>query len=294
MRFFPADLFFMPALLALVAAALATRALRRGRRAMAPGQPPLCGACGYDTRGLTTLTCPECGSDLRAVGIGAGVGRRAPRLISFAAAAIFLAFVTYALSGVLTDTLLPILPSRLEYGNEVSVTSRAVPNRSFTISSAGRGGGAAAPPPVTIEMNLRGGQRFTLVYDPARDPDFGPKTVRDWMRAANVTDPAAPAEAARVAGLARKVARYTRGREVFDYAYGGGGGSRSSSGGSAGIFSSFGESFSSRPSSASTIAFQALRATWAILSLVMLVVLFRAVVRPPAPRPAFTPPATGD
>lgn len=30
---------------------------------------PRCGACGYDTTGLTTLTCPECGVDLRVAGI---------------------------------------------------------------------------------------------------------------------------------------------------------------------------------------------------------------------------------
>ena len=28
-----------------------------------------CGKCGYAVRGLTTLHCPECGSDLREVGI---------------------------------------------------------------------------------------------------------------------------------------------------------------------------------------------------------------------------------
>ncbi len=30
---------------------------------------PVCGKCGYAVRGLPTFTCPECGSDLRAVGI---------------------------------------------------------------------------------------------------------------------------------------------------------------------------------------------------------------------------------
>ena len=28
-----------------------------------------CGKCGYAVRGLTTFNCPECGSDLREVGI---------------------------------------------------------------------------------------------------------------------------------------------------------------------------------------------------------------------------------
>lgn len=30
---------------------------------------PICGKCRYSTKGLTTLICPECGSDLRVVGI---------------------------------------------------------------------------------------------------------------------------------------------------------------------------------------------------------------------------------
>ena len=30
---------------------------------------PRCGQCGYIVRGLTTLNCPECGSDLAAVGV---------------------------------------------------------------------------------------------------------------------------------------------------------------------------------------------------------------------------------
>jgi len=33
-----------------------------------PGQPG-CGGCGYPTRGLSELICPECGADLRKVGI---------------------------------------------------------------------------------------------------------------------------------------------------------------------------------------------------------------------------------
>lgn len=30
---------------------------------------PTCGRCGYIVRGVSQLTCPECGSDLREVGI---------------------------------------------------------------------------------------------------------------------------------------------------------------------------------------------------------------------------------
>ena len=36
------------------------------RRARLPG---VCGKCGYNVTGIPTFTCPECGSDLRKVGI---------------------------------------------------------------------------------------------------------------------------------------------------------------------------------------------------------------------------------
>lgn len=41
-----------------------------------------CGKCGYSARGLTTFTCPECGSDLREVGIQrSGRRGRAPGVV---------------------------------------------------------------------------------------------------------------------------------------------------------------------------------------------------------------------
>ena len=36
---------------------------------MSPISEQVCGSCGYRVRGLTSFTCPECGSDLRDVGI---------------------------------------------------------------------------------------------------------------------------------------------------------------------------------------------------------------------------------
>src|SRR5262249_12166035 len=42
---------------------------RRARSRVAVVTEPVCGKCGYCVIGLTTMTCPECGSDLRMVGI---------------------------------------------------------------------------------------------------------------------------------------------------------------------------------------------------------------------------------
>ncbi len=59
-------------LLALVAVGVMRILTLRMRGTPAHGKPagePGCGRCGYPARGLPTFTCPECGSDLREVGI---------------------------------------------------------------------------------------------------------------------------------------------------------------------------------------------------------------------------------
>jgi class 3 adenylate cyclase len=64
----PVFLLFILALLAAVGSvgiALLVLFLRRRRGAT----QPTCGHCGYDVQGLPTFICPECGSDLRRVGI---------------------------------------------------------------------------------------------------------------------------------------------------------------------------------------------------------------------------------
>ena len=48
--------------------------LCRRARTRKPAEPS-CGECGYNVYGLPTFTCPECGADLRAVGIVAPAPR---------------------------------------------------------------------------------------------------------------------------------------------------------------------------------------------------------------------------
>ena len=58
---------------ALGAVVTAIMLLRRRRRTR-PAKEPRCGQCGYNVTGLSTFTCPECGSDLRQVGIRSEAG----------------------------------------------------------------------------------------------------------------------------------------------------------------------------------------------------------------------------
>src|SRR6185369_9941136 len=47
-------------------------ALKRKPGAERASFEPACGRCGYLVRGIPTFTCPECGGDLRDVGIDVG------------------------------------------------------------------------------------------------------------------------------------------------------------------------------------------------------------------------------
>jgi hypothetical protein len=60
-------IFFLPVAIILVVGAYWFGVQRRDQRAASDA--PVCGKCGYCVRGLPTFICPECGSDLRDVGI---------------------------------------------------------------------------------------------------------------------------------------------------------------------------------------------------------------------------------
>lgn len=104
-----AILLFLFSLTLLLAAAFLLWRRARHRRHHAGTADPACGHCGYLVKGLSTFTCPECGSDLREVGItrrptvGPAGARRSPR----SGAAVFLQTVGWKLAftaGVVAGT----------------------------------------------------------------------------------------------------------------------------------------------------------------------------------------------
>src|SRR2546423_1574520 len=79
------------------------------RRAAAGGTDAACGMCGYSVRGLDKLTCPECGSDLRRVGIvAASSAAREP--LAFIGAAFFFSVAMFFAGWIVTSAVLELLP----------------------------------------------------------------------------------------------------------------------------------------------------------------------------------------
>ncbi len=62
-------IFLLLGLVFVAAVFVAVVLIARGRRGPGSHADPSCGACGYNVRGLSQLSCPECGADLREVGI---------------------------------------------------------------------------------------------------------------------------------------------------------------------------------------------------------------------------------
>ena len=96
---------------------------------------PACGRCGYPARGLTTFICPECGSDLREVGIRTQAMRRAAGPIAIVVARTILVGVPALVITALVSGLV--------------IERRASETRTFapTFSVAGAG----APKPGTVD-----------------------------------------------------------------------------------------------------------------------------------------------
>lgn len=137
-----------------------------GRRARVRSvQTPSCGRCFYPVRGLSTFSCPECGSDLREVGILTPAMRRplGPWLaILFWSLA--LPIPAMVISGLLSSV---IIPERHVYEDKWTLTPTAavgIDHLSLRVSAESltwplsRKQGAASPPwndpPDEIEFSL--------------------------------------------------------------------------------------------------------------------------------------------
>jgi hypothetical protein len=203
---------------------------------------PVCGACGYSVIGLTTLTCPECGTDLRAAGI---LTPRTPRPNAGIVGAVIVFTVLLGLVAlIVTPALLSILPLRRSYAQQVRlITPNSGAYREVILRTQGSTWGtgrivlpvtielpptaqpattaatpsAAKSPPASMTVRPDGGYEYVAPGAPRiqRATGFGVAAVLDWMRSAGLdtTKPIVRDEAARIAGELRIVSR--GGRRAF-------------------------------------------------------------------------------
>jgi hypothetical protein len=198
-------------LLAAAAAAGVVWAIRIKRTpAAAAGAEPHCGRCNYIVRGVPSFTCPECGSDLREVGI------LTSRVIRPVGPGSFIAMWTLLLLllAIPLTFLVRTLPLWRNYTMQRFVfVQEPKLNTTLLVSGTRTGFGLptkAAYKPDTLTLHLQtGSPRSDLVVDPAtggyqftdskgafisRPTGYGPNVVRDWLvatiPAASAADPA--------------------------------------------------------------------------------------------------------
>ena len=203
---------------------------------------PRCGQCGYIVRGIASLNCPECGSDLREVGID--VGRRASAGWAWAAAlgaVVLWSLMVWGAWEAAGEALQRAAPrvrtasytvtlNRPDSGAYTQIQIDGSGARSVATPPASSGSAAANPPDapnLKITLLADRGVIGTLTADVAADtfsytgPDgtrvgprtgFGQAAVLEWLtRCTGSTDPRLAAEARDVATVGRTVLRQGQG-----------------------------------------------------------------------------------
>ena len=113
---------------------------------------PRCGSCGYDTTGLTTLTCPECGADLRVAGITRG-GPDYP-VAAFAVSLLALAVAWVLCGAIVMDVASSLTPRRQHVRQTTSLTApRSGAYRGVSVVASGSGWPDERPA-MRVELSL--------------------------------------------------------------------------------------------------------------------------------------------
>lgn len=163
---------------------------------------PSCGSCGYAVEGLETLRCPECGSDLRAVGIVTpATSGGVPRGVWAVLFTMFLPIPALIISGVLSTAL----PRNYQFRTSTTLSMpKSKQYNSIIVNGDGTGQrGMQQADRITLTLVPNDGSKVpTLTYRPQDDVvTFGPpsgqtidelsaESMRAWFTAAGV-DPTA-------------------------------------------------------------------------------------------------------
>lgn len=191
---------------------------------------PRCGQCGYVVRGIMSLTCPECGGDLREVGIDTGKTYR-PTWAAVAGLAVLWSILFWPVAMMANDMLRQALPRWVAIRHAVrmqSPKSGAYAQASLDATGVHRIGAPPSPgtdtPDVLVTLNTAQGQFTTLSADLRTGkyryttPDgrtvepadaLNTSGVLNWMAAAGIdsAQPAVVAEASEVLSHARAASR---------------------------------------------------------------------------------------
>lgn len=170
------------------------------RRAGHRPDGPVCAGCGYSTRGISELTCPECGADLRKVGIALPGDNRSPLAGCvpplLATVLVFLiAVLGYNLAGLVVpdyqqqSTHFDLYPESDQYSHvlfQTEVTLIIPPGSShssswFTMTSSGyppttsitlgNAGAKAVPQRIMMEVMPQSSPTGTVTYGPRFEVD---------------------------------------------------------------------------------------------------------------------------
>lgn len=149
--------------------------LLRAHRVSPTDHEPSCGRCGYIVRGIPTLTCPECGSDLREVGITMGKTSHSP-WIPFLLGALVWSIILPFVASLVAHAISAALP---RWGIAAHTVTLLGPKsgafQSITINASGayRMGAAAAADPyepvVSADLLLNDGGIATFRAELKRD-----------------------------------------------------------------------------------------------------------------------------
>lgn len=214
---------------------------RRSRRV----DHPACGACGYNVTGISRLSCPECGADLREVGI---LTPRMTRPLGVGGAialwTLILPIPAMAISSLVIHALLPshhVTSGTLNYGNPKS-------GAYSTLDVRIRGEGMhwpwedhqTRPPIVHLEVEVTGGaglsimridpETMTCTYPPTPadvgrpgvepvEAPFDADAVLAWFQTLklDVSDPAVQQEATELAARLTLMINRSRAGQLTDY-----------------------------------------------------------------------------
>ena len=171
-----------------------------GQSRSVAGKNPTCGACGYCVRGIEGLICPECGSDLREVGIVTPATRRSvsPRWPFMALWTLALPLPALVLTVALLWTVIPF--SQTTRAQRVIFLQAPSLNSTLQISGLRRDWRPAlvdqnpAPPDalkveelskgIALEINLKSGAYSYRQKDGKviqRSGGFNGSVLADWL-----------------------------------------------------------------------------------------------------------------